>query len=602
MLKRAVLGAASILVAATYCPPAHAQFDAGQALNEYQPAEAGDAFLSVPAPWVGGHRKIRGSLTYDFSKDPLVLVDENGVELATPVSAQHFLHFGASAAMWDRLMISLQFPLAVAQTGDTTDFSDVTVQGGDGAAAGDLRAGLRGRIYGEYDDAIQLGAGAWFFAPTGNDDGYASDGSFYFQPHVLVGGRVPTFVWSGSLGASVRTADNIPSNFNYGIGVAAVLADNALQIGPELFGTVAFTEEDLAAGTATRIERQGVANGELLLSARYRFLESMRVSTGGGFGLFTTAGTPRYRILVQIAYAPEPGDEPAARLDRDGDAVPDDEDACPDTPGVRNEDPSKNGCPAPSDRDGDSIVDTNDACPDTKGVPHDDPDKHGCPAAVADADADGIADADDACVDTPGVPNEDPAKHGCPPDRDGDGIADANDACPDTPGVESDDPKRNGCPPDRDGDGILDADDACPDQHGTKNDDPKKNGCPKVFVSDGKIVIQDKVEFAYDKAVIRKSSDPLLSAVADTLKSNPDIELVEVQGHTDNRGSVFYNRRLSQKRADAVKVALVKLGIDAKRLTTKGYGPAKPLVDNKTEDGRAKNRRVEFLITKRTPK
>ena len=79
MLKRAILvGGACMAVAATYSPRTHAQFDAGQALNQYQPAEPGDAFLSVPSPWVGGHLEGRGSLTYDFSKDPLVLVDENG--------------------------------------------------------------------------------------------------------------------------------------------------------------------------------------------------------------------------------------------------------------------------------------------------------------------------------------------------------------------------------------------------------------------------------------------------------------------------------------------------------------------------------------------
>jgi len=579
MLKRAILvGGACLAFTATYSPLTHAQFDAGQALNQHQPAEAGDAFLSVPSPWVGGHLEGRGSLTYDFSKDPLVFVDENGNEISVPVSGQHFLHFGASLALWDRLMISLQFPLAIAQTGESSIFSDLTVDGGDGAAAGDLRAGLRGRLFGEYDDAFQLGVGSWFFVPTGDGDGYASDGSFYFQPHVLLGGHLPHFVWSASLGASVRTADNVPHNFNYGVGLAAVIIDDTLQIGPEIFGTVAFTEEDVAEGSETHIERQSLANAELLFSARYRFLERMRVSAAAGSGIVKTAGTPSYRILLQLAYTPEP-DAPE-----------------PQTAPVH--------APAPSDSDGDGIVDAKDACPDTPGVPNDDPAKHGCPppAAPMDTDGDGIVDAQDACVEMPGVADPDPAKNGCPPDRDDDGIADAQDACPNEPGVENDDPEKNGCPPDQDGDGILDADDACPKQPGDKSDDPKTNGCPRVFIAEGKIVIQDKVEFAYDRAVIREVSDPLLDAVASTLKSHPEIKLVEVQCHTDNKRHVIYNQRLSQKRADAVKAALVKRGIDANRMTTKGYGPSKPLVDNKTEAGRATNRRVDFVIIERAAK
>jgi len=77
---------------------------------------------------------------------------------------------------------------------------------------------------------------------------------------------------------------------------------------------------------------------------------------------------------------------------------------------------------------------------------------------------------------------------------------------------------------------------------------------------------------------------------------------VEVQGHTDNQGAYYYNVKLSRDRAKAVKEALVKRKVDAKRLTSKGYGPSKPIADNKTKEGRQKNRRVQFKILKRTKK
>jgi outer membrane protein OmpA-like peptidoglycan-associated protein len=95
------------------------------------------------------------------------------------------------------------------------------------------------------------------------------------------------------------------------------------------------------------------------------------------------------------------------------------------------------------DRDGDRIVDALDACPDVPGVKSDDPKKNGCPP---DADGDGILDVEDACRDVPGVRDPDPKKNGCPPDTDGDGILDDVDACPKLPGPKNVDPKKNGCP------------------------------------------------------------------------------------------------------------------------------------------------------------
>jgi outer membrane protein OmpA-like peptidoglycan-associated protein len=268
--------------------------------------------------------------------------------------------------------------------------------------------------------------------------------------------------------------------------------------------------------------------------------------------------------------------------------------------GVPNDDPKKHGCPPekPSDKDGDGILDVDDACPEVAGAPNDDPKKHGCPP---DRDGDTILDVDDACPEIPGIKHEDPKKNGCPPDRDGDGIYDADDACPDLPGPKSEDPKKHGCP-DRDGDGFIDPEDQCPDQHAGEKPDPNKPGCPLVIVTETEIVILEKIEFDFDKATIKPVSDPLLDAVANTLKAHPEIEKLEVQGHTDNKGGPFYNQKLSDSRANAVKQALVKRGIDGKRLTSKGYGQSKPIAPNDTEEGRATNRRVQFQILKKGPK
>ncbi len=250
--------------------------------------------------------------------------------------------------------------------------------------------------------------------------------------------------------------------------------------------------------------------------------------------------------------------------------------------------------PAPSDRDGDAILDTVDACPDQAGLPSTDPTRNGCPPPP-DRDHDGIPDASDACPDLPGQPSDDPKKNGCP-DRDGDKIIDPLDACPDVAGVPSDDPKKNGCPPDTDGDGITDDKDACPNEPGPANADPSKNGCPLVVVRDKEIVISQQVQFEVDKAVIKKESDELLDGIAKVLKDHVEIARIEVQGHTDNTGKAQHNKVLSGSRADAVKRALVKRGVADRRLIAKGYGQEQPIAENDSDQGRAKNRRVQFVI------
>jgi len=104
------------------------------------------------------------------------------------------------------------------------------------------------------------------------------------------------------------------------------------------------------------------------------------------------------------------------------------------------------------------------------------------------------------------------------------------------------------------------------------------------------------IYFDFNKATIKPESKPALDDAAKILKDNPSIK-VEIQGHTDSIGSDAYNLSLSDKRAWAVVNYLVQnYGIDINRLTAKGYGESRPIADNGTEDGRALNRRVEFVI------
>jgi OOP family OmpA-OmpF porin len=107
--------------------------------------------------------------------------------------------------------------------------------------------------------------------------------------------------------------------------------------------------------------------------------------------------------------------------------------------------------------------------------------------------------------------------------------------------------------------------------------------------------VLEGINFSFDKATILTSSYPVLDDAALFLKSNPK-SVVEIGGHTDSVGKAAYNQKLSEKRADAVRQYLISKGIPASQMTSKGYGSSKPIADNATDAGRAKNRRIEFTI------
>ena len=339
---------------------------------------------------------------------------------------------------------------------------------------------------------------------------------------------------------------------------------------------------------------------ELMLSMHYLIADLIRIGVGIGGAPMEDIGTPELRALFRIAYAPVRKPPPPKPLDTDGDGIADREDACPGIPGVRTNDPKTNGCPPPPpDRDHDTVLDADDLCPDEPAGDHPDPKRFGCPAK--DSDGDGVLDYEDLCVDTAAGPHPDPNKKGCPAmDSDGDGVFDYEDKCPTVPaGVQPEtDPAKLGCPKsDRDHDTVPDDVDACPDKPGAPSPDPKKNGCPGlVQVKNGVIVIFQAVFFATNKDKILPKSYPVLNAVADALKAEPEIKKVMVEGHTDNRGSSSHNMELSNRRAHSVLEYLVTRGVAADRLDSQGFGDTKPVADNATSKGRAANRRVEFHI------
>jgi len=127
-------------------------------------------------------------------------------------------------------------------------------------------------------------------------------------------------------------------------------------------------------------------------------------------------------------------------------------------------------------------------------------------------------------------------------------------------------------------------------------------GPDKVILTPSNIAIIDKIQFEVGKADLKPVSHVVIDEVVTVMKTNPQIELVQVQGHTDTDGSADLNRKLSQARSESVVKYMVGKGIKKDRLEGKGFGPDVPIADNAVPEGREANRRVEFLIVKQGPK
>lgn len=285
--------------------------------------------------------------------------------------------------------------------------------------------------------------------------------------------------------------------------------------------------------------------------------------------------------------------------DTDMDGISDKSDKCPLVAEDKDGWEDSNGCPDP-DNDGDGILDADDKCPNEAEVKNGFSDSDGCPDG--DKDNDGIEDAFDKCVDVPENKNGYEDTDGCPddPDTDKDGIIDSKDKCVDKPETKNGFEDEDGCPdalPDADKDGIPDRDDKCVKEPETKNGYEDADGCPdKVPEKLKKFTGAIKgIEFEVNEAKILPGSYKTLDNAIAVLQEFKDTR-VEISGHTDNSGDAEKNKVLSLARAESVKTYFVEKGVSADRITTVGYGPDKPVADNKTKAGKAKNRRIEFKL------
>jgi outer membrane protein OmpA-like peptidoglycan-associated protein len=552
--------------------------------------------------------------------------------------------------LFNRFQLGVGIPMVLYQSGQDFNYTDAssgsgTVKAPSGFALGDPWLDIKARLYGK-DRGVNLSLAPFITFPgsQATPNNFSGDTSVGVGGNVLAGWESDRWRAGLSVGFLYRVAESnlfsttIGSEVLYGAAIAFdAIAQRKLSLIGEIHGRTDISDHCRDSVTNKVVDGICVSNVdanplEVDIAAKVRFIRSLYGTAGVGTGIIKGVGSPQVRAFLGLTFSPD-------RRDRDNDGVPDADDKCPDTPEDRDGFQDDDGCPDP-DNDGDNIPDVRDRCPnaaedfdnfqDEDGCPEPDNDgdgipdikdacpndkedgkpprpTDGCPIDKTDSDEDGIPDNKDKCPlepeDKDGFEDED----GCPDvDNDKDGIPDQYDKCPNDPedvdGFEDDD----GCPdPDNDHDGVLDKEDKCPNEPETINGYKDEDGCPdngpppKVQIVGDEIVILEKVFFDTAKASIKKVSFNLLEQVATTLRAHREILKVRIEGHTDAQGKRDKNMKLSQDRAESVMGFLAAHGVDPGRMQAQGFGPDRPVSDNKTSRGREANRRVEFHITER---
>jgi hypothetical protein len=379
------LRAAAVALALLESAPALAQEEpvtGSIALDQFDPTPAGDVFFTVPAPYaIGDVVEPRAKVVVEGASQPLRLVLD-GQEAAV-VSSQMMLHLDASIAFVDRLMLDLLLPVALVQSGDSPTLGSVRAASPESAQLGDLRIGLRVRLYGEHDEPFQIGTGAYLWVPTGPAGSYVGEDAFREAVYLSLGGRFHLGIdwwWTLFGGPHIRQSEN-GSTVRYGGGVAALFFDDLLQFGTEVVASTPFQDTSgFQLTAAERVETPETSNVELLLGLRVRLWHFV-TGVAGGPGLTRALGTPAFRLAGSFGYEPMPSEPDRGTLDSDEDGVVDRDDSCPYAHGEAAAGTERHGCPEHDD-DEDGVMDRDDACPGVYGAESDDADQNGCPPSV----------------------------------------------------------------------------------------------------------------------------------------------------------------------------------------------------------------------------
>lgn len=623
--SRIALLSALVFVFAPLSAQAQKLSDGGYDLHLFRHAVDSKGLVSVNGTDILGHKSYSFGLILDGAFnlvpfDGFVNDARDRADAAERVGflVDHFftgtLHF--NFGLFNRAVLGIQLPISIVGGENVTspgEYNDGAEGGLGFQGIGNLVLHAKYRILRMETAPIGLAAILQVGLPTGSPNQFSGEPGAAIWPSLALGYKpIPRIRLNAEVGYKAVTGSGATLSFNRRTMPTGGSALNAMTVSQ---GDERTYDDHLTFGLGAAFRVSPAVDFILEGYGNHLFkTPSVAMEALGGIKIFVQENSylllafacgnkcipvdgfnqAEYRGILGFIFEPSIGD-------RDGDGYKDDIDQCPDDPEDFDGFEDADGCPDP-DNDQDGILDVDDECP---LVPEDhdgDTDYDGCPEGEnADRDGDGILDVDDQCPDDPedfdGFEDED----GCPdPDNDKDGILDVDDMCPMDPEDFDGFRDKDGCPdPDNDQDRILDKDDACPNDPETYNGFQDEDGCPdkgSVIIEENQILILEKIYFETDSAEIQRRSYPIIDAVAATLIGNPQITLIEIQGHADERSSDEYNIRLTRDRAAAVLEALVQRGVDRRRMRSAGYGERCPIDPGHNEAAWEKNRRVEFKI------
>lgn len=560
----------------------------GFSLNHLQAAPPSDGFLATRTSDAQSPGTFAGTFVLHYADRPLQFT-RNGKRVSGVVDGLLTGEAAASFGILRNLEVNGAFPIAIYQQA-SDNFYTRSLLGRDLAEAGlnDPRVGVKYRFLSEGDELYQpaIAAVPWVSFPLGSEDDFMGSNAMCLSVGAAAMKHFGPLTGALNLAYVTRPQSRlgdliVDDTLSWSIAQRTRIAGGADR---PIEGAI-----ELQGDTVFRTFGKGVTSPtEILASARQRQGNGLVYLGGVGVGLGSGYGAPRFRLVFGLQWdmaAPRTYETVAPRPEPEATPVAT---PTPEVIATPTPEPTPEATPVMTPAPLPELIATPTPAPPAEPVP--------TPAAIT------TPEVVPAVVEPIATPTPAPMADPSTIDSDGDAIVDVSDTCPgdaeDMDGLKDED----GCPEkDVDEDGVPDEQDKCQFTLETINGVDDDDGCPdlgesKVKVENDKIVILDKIHFAPGKDLILDKSFNLLEQVAATLRAKSDIKLVRVEGHTDDQGPETTNMELSERRAKSVVKYLVNAGVDAARLTSAGFGESKPVESNATPDGRANNRRVEFLI------
>lgn len=281
--------------------PAMAGEVRGYGMNRFEPSSPSSRWFTLESLDDSGMLTPSAKIVGDFNHAPQKLYAIDGTH-HTLVDHQLALHLGASLVWKERFRLGLSLPLYVSQKGETVERFDGTYVGPKGAGIGDLRIGAEARIVGDPSVPFRLGVAFRFWAPTGSPEKYTGDGKYKLEPRVDAAGELGLFEYAASVGYLRRGRHKtyvltpIGDEISFGVAGGIRLLDDALLLGPELRAAVAVSDTG-------EIYEKNTLFASLLVGGHYR-LSDLNFGLAAGPGLSHAAGTPKFRALASVEWAP----------------------------------------------------------------------------------------------------------------------------------------------------------------------------------------------------------------------------------------------------------------------------------------------------------